>query len=223
MTFTDGEVWYGGEAPDDDYSGYLEATQWKHQNILSSCVQMTCAEPKLKLTYTPESGKITNGKIDTKDDISVDVAVKIGGTDVTEDTVFVHTPCDGKECTAPENGAFWLHVNTCQLTITKKGGAKDEPYVFTVLKDGAIYTSLTIKGNGEVTIKELPVGRYSIQEDEKWSWRYNGTEGNAVTLSSSGPSGSIACTNKKDEDPWLNDYSPVIKNIYGEEQTVVNE
>lgn len=223
LTFTDGEVWYGGEAPDDDYSGYLEATQWKHQNILSSSVQMTGAEPKLKLTYTPESGKITNGKIDTKDDISVDVAVKIGGTDVTEDTVFVHTPCDGKECTAPENGAFWLHVNTCQLTITKKGGAKDEPYVFTVLKDGAIYTSLTIKGNGEVTIKELPVGRYSIQEDEKWSWRYNGTEGNAVTLSSSGPSGSIACTNKKDEDPWLNDYSPVIKNIYGEEQTVVNE
>ena len=74
-----------------------------------------------------------------------------------------------------------------------------------------------------MTIKELPVGRYSIKEDEKWSWRYNGTEDDAVTLSSSDPDGTISCENVKDEDSWLNDYSPVIKNIYDEEQTVVNE
>ena len=222
LTFTDGEVWYGGDAP-DDYSDYLETERWKHKDTLSNSVQMTGDEPKLELAYTPESGKITNGKIDTKDDISVDVAVKIGGTDVTEDTVFVHTSCEGKECSKPEDGAFWLHVNTCQLTITKQGGAEDEPYVFTVLKDNAIYTSLTIEGNGEVTIKELPVGRYSIEEDEKWSWRYNGTEGAAVTLSSSNPYGTISCENVKDENTWLNDYSSVVENVYGEKQTVVNE
>ena len=67
------------------------------------------------------------------------------------------------------------------------------------------------------------MGRYSIQEDEKWSWRYNGTEGNAVTLSNSSPSGSITCTNKKDEDDWLNGYSPVVTNIYGVEHTEANE
>ncbi len=223
LTYKDGEVWYGDYAP-TEYSIYLEETQWKHGETLDSAVTMIGEEPSLELEYTPESGKITeDNKVDTKEDIAVNVTVEIDNEDVTSNTTFQHTDCTGKPCSKPENGVFWLHINTCELTVTKTGGVEGEPYVFTVLKDNGTYTSLTIEGSGSVTIKELPVGSYSIQEDENWSWRYNGTEGDAVTLSSSNPYDTISCENVKDEDTWLNDYSLVIKNIYGEEQTVVNE
>lgn len=223
LTYKDGEVWYGDYAP-TEYSTYLEETQWKHGETLDSAVTMIGEEPSLELEYAPESGTITlDNKVDTKEDIAVNVTVEIDNEDVTSNTTFQHADCTGKPCGKPENGAFWLHINTCELTVTKTGGVEGEPYVFTVLKDNGTYTSLTIKGSGSVTIKELPVGSYSIQEDENWSWRYNGTEGDAVTLSSSNPYDTISCENVKDEDTWLNNYSPVIKNIYGEEQTVVNE
>lgn len=223
LTYKDGEVWYGDYAP-TEYSTYLEETQWKHGETLDSAVTMIGEEPSLELEYAPESGTITlDNKVDTKEDIAVNVTVEIDNENVTSNTTFQHTDCTGKPCGKPANGAFWLHINTCELTVAKTGGVEGEPYVFTVLKDNGTYTSLTIKGSGSVTIKELPVGSYSIQEDENWSWRYNGTEGDAVTLSSSNPYDTISCENVKDEDTWLNDYSPVIKNIYGEEQTVVNE
>lgn len=74
---------------------------------------------------------------------------------------------------------------------------------------------MTIVGNGSETIYELPVGSYTISEDEGWSWRYNGTEGAAVDLSKDNTSGSITCTNSKNENYWLNGFSDVVKNIFG--------
>ena len=106
-------------------------------------------------------------------------------------------------------------MNTCQLTIEKTGGASGEPYVFTVLKDGVEYTEASITGNGSVTIYELPVGTYSIQEDTDWSWRYTPSVGNGVTLSSGNATGEITCTNSLNKEYWLNGFSIVVANIFG--------
>lgn len=222
LTFEDSTVYYGGTAPaDNTYDEVnLTGTKWKHtdaEETVTVADEATMGHaPNLGVTYIPETGKIVGEKINTKEDIEVDAGVKIGDVDVTDDTSFSHTKCEG-ETEDPANGKFWLHVKTCDLTIKKEGGANDEPYVFEISKDGASYTEITITGNNEVTISELPVGDYSIQEDGDWSWRYRPTyENNYVTLNASDPSATITCTNKKYNDHWLNDFSTAVKNVYGE-------
>ena len=184
---------------------------------------MTGTEPSLDITYTPDATKIENGKINSKQDIPVKAEVKINNTDVTDKTTFQHQACSpacGWTDPNPNNGdpAFLLHVKTCQLTITKTGGDANEPYVFTVNKDGTKYTEVTIEGNDSVIIKELPVGTYTIEEDTDWSWRYTPsyTNGNSATLSATNHEGTITCTNTKNNDQWLNGFSAVARNIYGQ-------
>ena len=218
LTFRDSEVWYGGDAP-ADFAGNLAEETWvnsdgtkKHDD---EGVQMLNAKPTLALDCTPDSTKIADGKINTKQDMAVDVTVKIGTADVTGKTTFKHTNCDGKQCGAPENGKFWLHVSTCTLTIEKTGGNVNEPYVFHVLKDGVKYTEVTIVGNSSVTICELPIGVYTIREDTGWSWRFTPGYGSAVTLSKANASGTIACSNRLSKPYWLNGFSTVVENVYG--------
>lgn len=218
LTYKDSEVYYGDNVP-TSYDSNLSKTEWKHGETLSTAVTMVGTAPTLDLTYTPDSTKIENGKINSKSDIAVDVAVKIGATNVANHTTFQHTDCTGKTCGKPGNGKFWLHVNTCQLTITKTGGATDESYVFDVYKDGKKYTEVTVWGNGSETIYELPVGSYTIKENTGWSWRYTANNGSAATLSAQTPSGSITCTNKSTTDKWLNGFSTIVKNIYGVAKT----
>lgn len=211
LTFKDSDVYYGDNAP-TDYSGNLTTTQWKHDDTLStdSNVTMTGTVPDLGLTYTPEAGKIN-----AKQDIAVDVAVKIGNTDVTDDTTFIHTKCSGNSsCTDPTNGKFWLHVKTCTLNITKAGGANDESYVFTVMKDGAPYSEVSIEGNDSQTIYELPVGTYTVAENT--GWRYSASYSGDATLSATTPEGTITCTNKQENDQWLNGFSAIVRNIFGQ-------
>lgn len=213
LTYKDSDVYYGDNAP-TDFSANKTPEVWKHGEILSTDVIMIDTAPTLDITYTPESDKITGGKINTKQDIAVDAAVKINNADVIDYTTFQHTVCTSGE-DAPANGKFWLHVKTCQLTITKEGGASGEPYVFTVMKDGTKYSEVTIVGNGEATIVELPVGTYTIEEDTGWSWRYTGDNGSNAILSAQNYTGFITCTNSNPKPYWLNGYSAVKKNVYG--------
>lgn len=223
LTYQDSQVWYGGDVP-TDFTGNLTEETWinsdgskKHDD---ADVQMLNTKPKLTLSYTPEAGKITtDGKVNTKQDIGVNASVKIGENDVLAHTTFKHTSC-GENCSwniENPNGspAFLLHVNTCQLTISKTGGASDEPYVFTVYRNDKEYSEVTIVGNTSETIYELPVGTYTIKEDTDWSWRYNASYNGSAELTASAPSGSIACSNSKTENNWLNGFSDVVKNIFG--------
>lgn len=216
LTYKDSEVYYGDNAP-TDFSANKTPEVWKHGETLSTGngVTMIGDKPTLDITYTPESDKIVDGKISTKQDIAVDATVKINNTDVTSYTRFQHTNCEGKTCTVPNDKEFLLHVKTCQLTITKEGGAVGEPYVFTVKKGDAKYSEVTINGNGSVTIYELPVGTYTIEEDEGWSWRYTGDNGSNAILSAQNYTGFITCTNSNPKPYWLNGYSAVKKNVYG--------
>lgn len=214
LTFKDSEAYYGADVP--ELSGNLTKTEWKHGTTLDTAVTMIGAKPELGFTYTPEAGKIDNNKINTKQDIGVDVAVKIGNADVTNQTTFLHTACAGQTCTLPENMEFLIHVKTCTLTIKKTGGAGNESYVFDVLKDGTKYSEVTIWGNGTEELVELPVGKYTIQENTGWSWRYTADNGTAAILSADNPAGEITCTNTaNDKIYWLNGFSQVVRNIFG--------
>lgn len=233
LTFKDSEVYYGDNVH-GDYTGNQDGTvAWKHGDTLSTAEGVTMLDttvPTLALEYSPNSGKIN-----TKQDVPVDVTVKIGKTDsegktiytdVTSNTTFAHTPCGEssgctwKETTLDGSPAFLLHVKTCQLTVTKSGGVDGEPYVFTVYKDGEAYTEVTVVGNNNnnnsVTIYELPVGTYTIQEDTGWSWRFDPIyTPKGVTLNKDNDAGTITCTNKQQKPNWLNGFSAVVTNIFG--------
>lgn len=219
LTFKDYEGYYGDTVP--AFSENPTQIKWKNGETASTSVTMTGTEPALDIIYTPDATKIENGKINSKQDIPVKAEVKINNTNVTDKTTFQHQACSpacGWTDPNPNNGdpAFLLHVKTCQLAITKSGGAENEPYVFTVYKDNQQYTEVTIVGNGDVTIKELPVGNYTIEEDTGWSWRYTATISGDATLSANSPNGTITCTNTKNNDQWLNGFSAVARNIYGQ-------
>ena len=220
LTFKDSTAYYGDNAP--AYSGNLTFTKWKHGSTYSTeqDVTMIGDAPTLDITYTPEANKVVNGKINTKEDIKVSATVEINGADVTNKTTFVHQDCTEAACnwTTPTTKgapAFLIHVKTCQLTITKQGGDAGEPYVFTVKKDGNPYTEVTIVGNNNVTIYELPVGTYTIVENAKWSWRYTTNNGSSAALTSQNPTGTIICTNTRTIDKWLNGFSDVVTNTFG--------
>lgn len=207
LTFNDSEVYYGATAP-TDYSGNLTKTEWKHGDKLDSAVTMTGAKPALALTYTPVTG-IAGGIINTTNDIPVAVTAKIDSTDVTDHTTFVHTKCaDDNTCTDPANGKFWLHVNTCTLTITKTGCDIDkdanQSFIFNVT-GGAINQEIkvTVQENGSATIVGLPVGSYTVSEDGKWSWRYTAVEDGNATLSAASHDATVTITNTRTATKWL--------------------
>lgn len=181
LTFKDSEGYYGDTAP--GFDGNLTATVWKHGETEANTAVMGEA-PELTLTYTPDADAIVDGKINTRTDFGVAAAVKIGETDVTANTTFKHTPCEGKTCTLPDGKAFLLHVNTCSLTISKTvtGQNNGQSFVFTV-KDanGNVITTVAVKGGASKTITGLPIGTYTVTEDTQWSWQYNLTSGNDVT------------------------------------------
>lgn len=232
LTYKDSEVYYGDNVP-TDYSGNLVSTKWFHtqtvggQEVKTEDRNVTMVgapdvqAPVLSVEYTPDANKIKDGRIiNTKDDIPVAATVKIGPENINEHTTFVHqncsSACDWNETDLDGNPAFLLHVKTCTLTITKKGGDSNEPYVFDICKDGVKYSEVTIVGNDTQTLYELPVGNYTIVENEGWSWRYTPSysSSNAV-LNADKPNGSITCTNTKTKDQWLNGFSDVKKNIFG--------
>lgn len=180
---------------------------------------MTGTAPALTYGYTYDTTLLTD-IVNTKQDIPVKATISIGETDITGDTTFLHTDCAGETWSHTSGDpAFLLHVRTCALTVTKTGGADGEPYVFNVYRNGNPYTQVTVVGSSSVSIYELPVGKYTIEEDTGWSWRYDAAydpdKPDGCTLTAGHNSGSITCTNTLKNDRWLNGFSDVIANIFG--------
>lgn len=220
LTFKDSTAYYGETVPTgNDFSANKVSEVWKHNTTEDSSVTMTGEKPTLDISYTPNESKLKDGKY-TKQDVPVAATVKINTENVNKHTTFLHqncTPDCGWAAPTTPNGdpAFLIHVKTCTLTITKQGGADGEPYVFDICKDGEKYSEVTIVGDGSENIEELPVGEYTIEEDIGWSWRYSPKYGDSAALTAQNPTGSITCTNTKNNDKWLNGFSNVKKNIFG--------
>ena len=214
LTFKDSEGYYGDTVP--GFDGNLTATVWKHGETEANTDVMGAA-PALTLTYTPDTDAIVDGKINTRTDFGVAAAVKIGETDVTANTTFKHTPCEGKTCTLPDGTAFLCHVNTCSLTISKAvtgdGANPNQTFVFDV-KDsaGKVVTTIVLKDGDSKTITGLAVGTYTVTEDTNWSWSYSivGDNNKTATLSSTMPSATVAVTNHYNSHNWLTSIADVI-------------
>ena len=219
LTYEDGTVYYGDTFDRTTLPGYCTSTRWFHGTTEDTTVPMTGAEPKLNSGYSYDTTLLTD-TVDTKQNIPVKATISIGDTNITADTTFLHTDCAGETWSHTSGDpAFLLHVRTCALTVTKTGGADGEPYVFTVYRNGNPYTQVTVVGNSSITIYELPVGKYTIEENTGWSWRYDATydpdKPDGCTLTAGHNSGSITCTNTLKNDRWLNGFSDVIANIFG--------
>lgn len=222
LTFKDSSAYYGESVPtNNDYSSNKVGLEtWKHGDTASTDagVTMLGTKPTLDISYTPDESKLESGKY-TKQDVPVAATVKIGIENVNEHTTFVHqdctTACGWETPATPGAPAFLIHIQTCTLNITKQGGAADESYVFDVFKDGVKYSEVTVWGNGTETLVELPIGTYTISENTGWSWRYSANNGGSAALTAQNPTGSIACTNTKNNNQWLNGFSEVVRNIFG--------
>lgn len=219
VTVSDSIAYYGDTAPTDFSSN--RTIDWKHGDNVADTKNMGNA-PDLSLKYDHVgTDVISNGKINTKNDIPVDITSKIGDVDVTEFTTFTHTDCKNITDTGLDNHQFWIHVKTCNLTISKTGGSVDETYVFKIKKDGSDYTEVSITGNDTVTINELPVGEYTVEEDTAWSWRYSeptitySSPNTFATLTSTKPKDTVSVTNNRKSQNWLNGFSTVVQNIFG--------
>ena len=222
LTFKDSSAYYGESVPtNNDYSSNKVGLEtWKHGDTASTDAGITMlgTKPTLDISYTPDESKLESGKY-TKQDVPVAATVKIGTENVNEHTTFVHqdctTACGWETPATPGAPAFLIHIQTCTLNITKQGGAADESYVFDVFKDGVKYSEVTVWGNGTETLVELPIGTYTISENTGWSWRYSANNGGSAALTAQNPTGSIACTNTKNNNQWLNGFSEVVRNIFG--------
>ena len=221
LTFKDSSAYYGESVPENNnYSGNQVGTEkWMHDGIAAVPSEMLGEKPTLDISFTPDESKLKDGKY-TKQDVPVAATVKIGTENVNGHTTFVHqdctTACGWETPATPGAPAFLLHIQTCTLNITKKGGAADESYVFDVFKDGVKYSEVTVEGNTSQTLYELPIGNYTILENTGWSWRYTANNGSRAELTAQNPTGSITCTNSSNgKIYWLNGFSQVVRNIFG--------
>lgn len=234
LTYKDSEVWYGDNAPNTLDTNLVEET-WinsdgskKHDD---DGVHMLSSKPTLTLDYSTPENAIKKGYIVVPDDIPVNVSVKIGDTAIDEHVKFEHVNCSHENCGFDAEACkFILHVNTCSLTVKKaiaegKLQDPDQSFIFKVhyqgIPDGdgtilpsAVYNVLIV-GAGSRTIVGLPVGRYTVSEDN-WSWRYElveGQNGVLATLSAENSTATVTMTNRLDNEFWLSDEA-VATNVF---------
>ena len=112
---------------------------------------------------------------------------------------------------------------TFDLTI-KKEAAKDtkidenQTFVFTVkgtdehTKD--VNTQVIIKGDGSVTLKDLPVGKYTVTEDTNWSWRYNPTKNDQPVNADNTAQQTVTFVNRLNNNKWLS-FLNRVTNVFG--------
>ena len=219
LTYQDSKVFYGDNLPTNFDTYNRTATKWKHGETEANDSKMGDA-PALTITYTPDANKIDeNNKIASTEDIQVKATVKIGSEDVTTYTIFAHTACaEGVTCgwnetTLDGDPAFLLHVKTATLKITKEGadGNKNEGFIFEVKGPNNLTFRVSVKDNGTVTITGLPLGEYTVTEDEGWSWRYKAENSGKVELTETAYEGSVTIKNAKD-NPYLLDGSAYAQN-----------
>lgn len=176
VTFKDCTTNYG-VLPEYSTANFVNA-EWKNSSGTSaSAAEMTGEEPKLTYAYAPVDKSFTK---DTYVNVTVTSNKDTDTTKISGAVTFKHDKCDFPGCSFDrEQGQFIVHINVFDLTIEKKAadGSKlidpKQTFVFKVKNNGNGKTmEVVITGPGEQTIKNLPVGDYTITEDTSWSWKY---------------------------------------------------
>lgn len=209
ITFNDSRINYGETA---DYSSNGGTVVWKHEGTAAESASMTGTAPALTYAYDPAAAAFTK-------DTYVKVTVSANGETLPAGVVtFKHSDCDFPGCSSsfdPAQGQFIVHINVFDLTIQKiaKAGTTIDPnqtFVFKVKNnDNGKTMEIVITGEGQQTIKGLPMGSYTITEDTGWSWQYHPTA-DTQTITVSETSKTVTFENEKTPTNWLTSIADVI-------------
>lgn len=152
---------------------------------------------------------VGNGSVDPESETLKALTGTAQGSAATADTnyKFVGWYSD-EECTnllsedvkyvpTKENDAAWVdgttyyakfELDVADLTITKTGTINpydtNQSFIFRVNGPNNFSLDVVINGTGSVTVKDLPIGTYTVTEITEWSWRYtpDGGAEKSVTL-----------------------------------------
>lgn len=199
LTFKDSEIYLGETA---SYLGQnVDSEQWMHGQTSDEDVTMMGARPTLGRTYNPVEGAFA-------EETDVSVTTAINGTDVTSYTTLINTG-DGAT-----DHQFTVKVKTCTLTIKKSGAqAVDGGQTFLFHITGAgnnkaeqVDLKVVVSGNGSAVICGLPIGTYTVTEDEGWSWRYEtqtGPQQAVLKPNKNGDAATLGFVNNRVAEYWL--------------------
>ena len=101
-----------------------------------------------------------------------------------------------------------FEYNLTTLTIRKTGcGDENQTFIFKVKgideKTSSINITVTIHGNGETTITNLPIGKYTVTEVNEWSWRYKVQMSQEKTLVADASNNIVVFENVRSNSKWL--------------------
>ena len=136
-----------------------------------------------------------------------------------------------------ENKITVTNQQRFDLTITKEGisaidhhnasGTENEERQSTLYKvigkiDDKVITEMKVAicGNDSVTICRLPVGSYTVVEDEHWSWRYEPDSPEKDVIIPDDAKASVTYTNTRNMPYWLSGDS-YCKNWWGDKTGTV--
>lgn len=217
VEYNDSEIYLGETADYDKDNIPSDNVSWVDIKGDTNIPDATGTAPELSFEYSPAEDYF-------EQDTPVNATVKIGDKDITNIVIFKNGENTHKGDADKEE--FTVKVKTCELTITKTGWDKfaDEyqSFVFHVKGDNSnrysekVDLDVVVHGNGSVTVKNLPIGNYTVTEDEGWSWRYTPTaetkDGN-ITLTRDSSTGAWTFENTRKIENWLNG-SSWCKNIF---------
>lgn len=211
ITFNDSRINYGETA---DYRDNGGTVVWKHNGTEAVAADMTGTAPELSFAYAPKAAAFTK---DTYVKVTVTSDKDTATTKISDAVTFVHTKdTDFPGCSFdPAQGQFIVHINVFDLTIKKtaKAGTTIDPnqtFVFKVKNnDNGKTMEIVITGEGQKTVKSLPMGNYTITEDTAWSWQYTPTEA-SQTIVVNETSKTVTFENAKNSNNWLTSLAEVI-------------
>lgn len=100
-------------------------------------------------------------------------------------------------------------VKQGKLTINKvvdgAPAGDDQLFVFHISSENGVDMDVMLRGAGNITISELPLGNYTVTEDTSWSWRYACTDGasKTVEIKAGNIEASVTFTNSYTNSKWI--------------------
>ena len=195
---------------------------WKHGNDSAPAAMGTA--PALTYTYDPVAAPLS-----AESQVKVSVAMNVTddnpqGVDITQYVSFHRNACTAENgcdfqggavsATDPNRVNFIVHIKTFDLTITKRGtnsidhdnSTERQSYIFHVTGPNNFSMDIVICGDGSKTIKNLPVGTYTVTENESWSWRYDASAPSYSVTAADIVNGqaTVAVVNTRSNPYWLN-------------------
>lgn len=220
ITFNDSRINYGETA---NYTQNGGTVVWKHGN--DAAANMTGTEPTLTYAYDPKQKPLTE---DTYVHVTVTSDKDTATTKISDAVTFMHTKDkDFPGCSFnSEEGQFIVHINVFDLTIEKKAanGSEIDPnqtFVFRVKgNNNGVDMQVVITSEGQQTIKNLPMGSYTITEDTGWSWKYTPTK-DSQTITVNETSATVTFENENKGTNWLTSIAKAL-NVWKDNGTTVD-